>query len=230
MNAIEDGRRCGFCGATKSVTHCNGRPINQWYRNAEYGWLCRACHARIVRTGDITYKRLAQKAQDDTQRAMAIKEANAKICGGKRVIDARKLYRKSHTAQEEPYQYTILCTRCGKKTKWSKSIAEYNTSWNSVCNCVALDWEMQRLSKMGHASTVRYFVLDRIRSGDSKPNITKELHCSRQYVDAEEKNARMEYRKRAGVTLGYAQSQGGRFGNGRSSGKNKQSQGAFREE
>ena len=227
MNATEDGRKCGFCGATKSVTHCDGRPINQWYRNTEYGWLCRACHARIVRTGDITYKRLAKKAQTDTQRAMAIKEANAKICGGKRVIDAKKLYRKSHTAQqEEPYQYTILCTRCGRKTKWSKSIEEYNTSWDSVCNCVVMDWCLEYYRK----NTVRNYIMQKLRDGVSKPELVKELHCSRQYVDAEEKNARIEYRKRAGATLCYAQSQGGRFGNGRSSGKDKQSQGAFREE
>lgn len=227
MKTIECGRRCGFCGATKSVTHFNGMQLNQWYRNVEYGWLCRACHTRIERTGDITYKRLAQKAQDDTQRAMAIKEANAKICGGKRVIDAKKLYRKSHTAQqEEPYQYTILCTRCGRKTKWSKSIAEYNTSWDSVCNCVVMDWCLEYYRK----NTVRHYIMQKLRDGVSKPELVKELHCSRQYVDAEEKNARMEYRKRAGVTLGYAQSQGGRFGNGRSSGKDKQSQGAFREE
>ena len=226
MKTIECGRRCGFCGATKSVTHFNGMQLNQWYRNAEYGWLCRTCHARIERTGDITYKRLAKKAQTDTQRAMAIKEANAKICGGKRVIDAKKLCRKSHTAQEEPYQYTILCTRCGRKTKWSKSIAEYNTSWDSVCNCVVMDWCLEYYRK----NTVRHYIMQKLRDGVSKPELVKELHCSRQYVDAEEKNVRMEYRKLAGVTLGYAQSHRGRFGNGRSSGKNKQSQGAFREE
>jgi len=226
VKTIECGRRCGFCGATKGVAYFNGRQLNQWYRNAEYGWLCRTCYARIERTGDVAYKWLAKKAQTDTQRAMAIKEANAKICGGKRVIDAKKLYRKSHTAQEEPYQYTILCTRCGKKIKWSKSIAEYNTSWDSVCNCVVMDWCLEYYRK----NTVRHYIMQKLRDGVSKPELVKELHCSRQYVDAEEKNVRMEYRKQAGATLGYAQSQGGRFGNGRSSRKDKQSQGAFREE
>lgn len=191
-------RKCGYCGTSCSHLISRGKIIQPaWYRDQNYGWLCRNCESRKVKTGSVIplkYKKISAKSK-------LMQEANMALCGTRWACkDVKVRFNRSRTQGEvELDNYTLVCKECGRKVIWKKSIKEFLTANMIPCDCEIAKFacaDEKRANRATRQTTIS--VLNAIVGNPSKnySEIAKMCGISRQRVSQIRESARTYYEKK----------------------------------
>lgn len=192
-------RKCGYCGTSYSHIISRGKIIQPaWYRDKNYGWLCRTCENRKAKTGSVIplrYKKISAKSK-------LMQEANMALCGTCWTCKDVEIHfnhcRKK--GEVELDNYTLVCKECGRKVIWRKSIKEFLTANMIPCDCEIAKFACANENRTNHANCVegRAAILKEIAENPSKnySEIAKMCGVSRQRVSQVRESARAYYEKK----------------------------------
>lgn len=192
-------RKCGYCGTSYSHLISRGKIIQQaWYRDKNYGWLCRNCETRKAKTGSVIplkYKKISAKSK-------LMQEANIALCGTCWACkDVKVRFNRSRTQGEvELDNYTLVCKECGRKVIWSKQIKEFLTANMIPCDCEIAKFACVNENRANRTNFVagQATILKAIADNPSKnySEIAKMCGVSRQRVSQARESARAYYEKK----------------------------------
>lgn len=192
-------RKCGYCGTSYSYIISRGKIIQPaWYRDKNYGWLCRTCENRKAKTGSVIplrYKKISAKSK-------LMQEANMALCGTCWTCKDAEIHfnRCRKQGEVELDNYTLVCKECGRKVIWPKSIKEFLTANMIPCDCEIAKFACVNESRTNHANCVagQATILKAIAENPSKnySEIAKMCGVSRQRVSRVRESARAHYEKK----------------------------------
>ena len=190
-----DERKCGYCGTSYSHIISRGKIIQPtWYRDKNYGWLCRTCENRKIKTGSVIplrYKKISAKSK-------LMQEANMALCNTCWTCKDVEIHfnRCRKKGEVELDNYTIVCKECGRKVIWSKPIKEFLTSNMIPCDCEIAKFACVNKKRATKQTTIS--ILNAIAENPSKnySEIAKMCGVSRQRVSQIRESARAYYKKK----------------------------------
>ena len=197
MNNVSERRKCGYCGTDYSPMVSHGTVLqDMWYRNEQYGWLCRNCEKQVKKYG--TPVRI--KERKESAKSKLMREANRSLYGtGWICRDIKVGFRKGEQPENAVVDSHLLeCKYCGRTVRWRKSIDEFVKSKNIICDCQIIETIFcEESSLLNKYSTSQAKVLLEIYR-NPKMNYTeigKMIGISRQRVEQIRSAARSAYQK-----------------------------------
>ena len=107
-----------------------------WHRDANYGWLCNNCHARLIKTGTVV-KRSDTRA---IAKCELSRKANMALYGKGWTCSEVNVSFPKGSATPRVDSYVFRCEHCGREIRWRRSLTAFLNSKNRVCDCVAFKW------------------------------------------------------------------------------------------
>ena len=192
-------RKCGYCGTSCSHLISRGKIIQPaWYRDQNYGCLCRNCEARKIKTGSVIplrYKKISAKSK-------LMQEANMALCGTCWTCKNVEIHFNHCRKQGEVEldNYTLVCKECGRKVIWKKPIKEFLTANMIPCDCEIAKFACVNENRANRTNFVagQATILKAIAENPNKnySEIAKMCGVSRQRVSQIRESARAYYEKK----------------------------------
>ena len=183
---------CGYCGAKTSPIIVHGKEIQQaWYKDKQFGYLCRNCYNRLNRTGDIMLKR-ERREQEESQ---IMRKANLML--KPHGWECVKIWTNMCRADKilYVYKYELKCRHCGRVVIWTGELEDFVRSKECICNCKFIAWAFSNnaFPKKGNGTWQRIAKAIAENPNANQSDIARELGLSRQRVEQVRTGLRAAY-------------------------------------